>query len=92
MSINTSPSTVFSIRPFTMRAAFTSVSHLSFASIIGVLIFFAAFIISLMRGTPRVISSNLLGHKIKYVCVRSYPIRKTCKNRSSSITTEQYAL
>ena len=52
----TSPRTVFSMRAFTIRAAFKSLSDTSFAVIIGVLIFLAALIISLIRGTPRVTS------------------------------------
>nr|GMD65678.1 hypothetical protein Iba_chr12cCG7690 [Ipomoea batatas] len=43
---------VFSIRPFTILATAGLSSHVSGAVIIGVLIFLAAFMISLMRGTP----------------------------------------
>mmetsp|Transcript_6935 Transcript_6935/g.22984 ORF Transcript_6935/g.22984 Transcript_6935/m.22984 type:complete len:276 (+) Transcript_6935:1954-2781(+) len=49
-----SPSIVFSIRPFTNRAAFTSLSEINLAVMIGVEIFFVALIISLIRGTPNV--------------------------------------
>ena len=51
----TSPRTVFSMQPLTMRAE-KRVSQLSMAVIIGVLIFLDALIISLMRGTPSVTS------------------------------------
>lgn len=55
---HTSPRRVFSIRPLTICADFSSSSHTSAAVIIGVFMFFAAFIISLIRGTPRVTSGT----------------------------------
>lgn len=52
----TSPKVVLSILAFTILAAFTSVSVINFTSIIGVLMDFDAFIISLILGTPSVTS------------------------------------
>lgn len=52
---HTSPKTVLSMQPLTMRAE-KRVSLLRMAVIIGVLIFLDALIISLMRGTPSVTS------------------------------------
>lgn len=46
------------MRPFTIRAAFRSSPHTSFAVIMGVLMFLDALIISLIRGTPRVMSKK----------------------------------
>lgn len=54
----TCPKRVFSIRPFTTRAAFSLSLHSSSAVIIGVLILLAPLIISLIRGTPCVISKT----------------------------------
>lgn len=52
----TSPSVVFSILPLTIRASSGSLSIRRGAVIIGVLIFLDALMISLMRGTPSVMS------------------------------------
>lgn len=51
---HTSPSIVFSNRPFTIRADGSLSAVTSLQLIIGVLIFLEALIISLIRGTPRV--------------------------------------
>ena len=51
----TSPNKVFSIRPLTTRAASGSSSTTKLVVMIGVLMVLAAFIISLILGTPRVI-------------------------------------
>lgn len=53
---STSPSVVFSILPLTIRASSGSLSIRRGAVIIGVLIFLDALMISLMRGTPSVMS------------------------------------
>ena len=65
----TSPSVVFSMRPFTMRAAFTSLAATSGAVMMGVLIFLAALMISLMRGTPSVIFIEATPAKWKVLSV-----------------------
>merc|ERR1719510_2613739 len=52
---DTSPKVVFSIRPLTLRANSASFSFCKDTVIIGVLIFLEALMISLIRGTPRVI-------------------------------------
>lgn len=51
---HTSPSSVFSKRPFTIRAEASLSLVTSLQLIIGVLMDLAAFMISLMRGTPSV--------------------------------------
>lgn len=53
--VYTSPRSVFSILPFTILAYSGSLSILSWAVMMGVLITRDALIISLIRGTPRVI-------------------------------------
>ena len=58
-SRRTSPSSVFSTRPFTMRANSWSLSFVSLAEMMGVLMVLAAFIISLILGTPSVMSEGL---------------------------------
>jgi hypothetical protein len=50
----TSPRYVFSNRPLTMRAEVSLFGDTSFAVMIGVLMFLAALMISLIRGTPSV--------------------------------------
>lgn len=50
-----SPSKVFSILAFTTLALISLLLLISFTSIIGVLIFYVALIISLILGTPKVI-------------------------------------
>ena len=57
---HTSPSSVFSTRPFTMRANSWSLSVVNLAEMIGVLMVLDAFIISLIRGTPSVMSARWL--------------------------------
>lgn len=64
LKIYTSPSSVFSILPFTTRACSGSLSLIKCAVTIGVLIVFEALMISLIRGTPRVIFVNQLRLKI----------------------------
>ena len=54
MNKHTSPSRVFSNRPLTMRAEASLSFVTSLQLIMGVLIALAAFMISFMRGTPRV--------------------------------------
>lgn len=60
-TVHTSPSSVFSTRPFTMRANSWSLSVVSLAEMMGVLMVLAAFIISLIRGTPSVMSGRVKG-------------------------------
>lgn len=60
ISTNTSPNFVFSMRAFTKRAKSASSSHSSWAVMIGVLIFLLALMISLIRGTPRVICEKVV--------------------------------
>ncbi len=56
--ISTSPSVVFSILALTALAPSMSSSTSKGADMMGVLMFFDAFMISLIRGTPRVISDH----------------------------------
>ena len=58
---HTSPSSVFSTRPFTMRANSWSSSFVNLAEMMGVLMVLAALIISLIRGTPSVMSTGVKG-------------------------------
>ena len=64
-SRRTSPSSVFSTRPFTMRANSWSLSFVSLAEMMGVLMVLAAFIISLILGTPSVMSEGLRGLRLR---------------------------
>lgn len=75
--ILTSPKTVFSIRPFTILAAVSLSGMANSAAIIGVLITFAALIISLIRGTPNVTFIEATPAKWKVfnvICVPGSPI------------------
>ena len=56
---HTSPNSVFSMRPLTALASSASLSFMSCADMIGVLIEREALMISLIRGTPRVISNTV---------------------------------
>lgn len=62
---HTSPNSVFSMRPLTALASSASLSFMSCADMIGVLMKREALMISLIRGTPRVIS-NTVQKTIKY--------------------------
>lgn len=53
---------VLSIRPFTILAIMSLLSHCSTVVIIGVLILLAALMISFIRGTPRVTSITRLSY------------------------------
>lgn len=57
--LQTSPSKVFSIRPLTALASSEFLSFISCAEMIGVLIDREAFMISFIRGTPRVMSDTI---------------------------------
>jgi len=56
----TCPKRVFSIRALIILAAVKLAADRSFVVIIGVVIFFAAFMISFIRGTPSVTSTKEL--------------------------------
>lgn len=56
---HTSPNSVFSMRPLTALASSESLSFMSCADMIGVLMKREALMISLIRGTPRVISNTV---------------------------------
>ena len=73
----TSPRYVFSNRPFTIRADVSLFGDTSLAVIMGVLMFFDALIISLMRGTPKVTFMEATPAKWKVfsvICVPGSPI------------------
>ena len=72
-----SPNVVFSTLPFTTRAALTSLSLMSDAVMIGVLIFLDALMISLIRGTPRVMFIDATPAKwnvFSVICVPGSPM------------------
>ena len=75
--ILTSRKTVFSTRPLTILAACSFVGLTSSAVMIGVLIVFAALMISLIRGTPRVTFIEATPAKwnvFKVICVPGSPM------------------
>ena len=63
-NVHTWPKVVLSMRPLTIRAVFTLLLHSRAAVMMGVLIFLAPFIISLIRGTPSVTSKTELKYHI----------------------------
>mmetsp|Transcript_34980 Transcript_34980/g.88120 ORF Transcript_34980/g.88120 Transcript_34980/m.88120 type:complete len:255 (-) Transcript_34980:2564-3328(-) len=73
----TCPSVVFSMRPLTMRATLGSLFSASATFMMGVLMFLAPLIISLMRGTPRVtfmLATPAKWNVLSVICVPGSPM------------------